>query len=86
MAAHDEIRGFIMKELLLDAGASGIEDDTPLLEESLIDSLGVCRLATWMEESYGIRIGDTEMVPEHFGSIEAMARFVERKRDEKNAG
>ncbi len=36
-------------------------------------------LITFLEEEYGIRIADTEMVPENLDSIDRIAAFVGRK-------
>jgi acyl carrier protein len=37
-------------------------------------------LIAFLEEEYGIRIADTEMLPENLDGIGRIAAFVERKR------
>lgn len=56
-----------------------ITDDYPLLEQGGLDSLGVFQLITHLEEQYGIQVNDDEAVPDNFGSISAISRFVTRK-------
>jgi acyl carrier protein len=80
MAVNDRIREFIQKELLLDARGTEVNDDTPLMEEALIDSIGVFSLAAFVEKEFGVEIHDQDMVPEHFGSVRSLARLVEAKR------
>jgi acyl carrier protein len=60
----------------------GIElaDDDDLLALGVIDSLGFVELVEQVEERYGIAVRDIEITEEHFGSIAAIARFVESRR------
>jgi acyl carrier protein len=57
-----------------------------LLESGIIDSLGVLDLVAFMEESFAITILDEELSPENFQTIERLASFIERKRNETAAG
>jgi len=79
MSMNDQIREFIQRELVIDAGAP-LHDDTRLLEESLIDSMGIFKLASFLEEQFGIEVHDREMIPDHFGSVQSLVSFVESKR------
>ena len=54
-----------------------------LLDQRIIDSLGILRLVTYIEEAHGITIGDGEIVPENFQSLNSIAKFVEQKMQSK---
>jgi acyl carrier protein len=69
------LRLFIVEELL-DDPYSG---DDPLADKA-VDSLGHEQLAEFVEESYGIRLDDEDMVKENFESLSALATLVEAKR------
>jgi len=75
-----EIRGFVGDTFL--ALHPGLEpgDDDDLLALGVIDSLGFVELVEHVEERYGIAVRDIEITEEHFGSIAAIARFVEARR------
>jgi acyl carrier protein len=79
----ERIRDFVTRELLVESGGMSIADDTLLMDEALIDSMGVFSLATFIENEFGIEVRDRDLVPEHFGSITAIARFVETRRAER---
>jgi hypothetical protein len=49
-------------------------------EQSLIDSTGVLELVAFLEEQYGFKIEDDELVPENLDSVNRIAQFVERKQ------
>ena len=51
----------------------------------IIDSTGVLELIGFLEDTFGIKVEDTEMVPEHLDSIGRMAAFVTQKQDAQAA-
>ncbi|MCD6597776.1 MAG: acyl carrier protein [Bacteroidales bacterium] len=56
-----------------------IEDNTLLFEEGILDSMGLISLITFLEETFNIKISDTDLELENFKSIDAMAGFVESR-------
>ena len=57
----------------------GTGDD--LLALGVIDSLGFVELVEEVQSRYGVAVADLEITEENFGSIDAIAAFVERKQD-----
>jgi acyl carrier protein len=57
-----------------------VAPDTDLLMTGLVDSLGVVQIVSWMEQELGIVVEPTDVVLEHFQTVDAMAGFVERRR------
>jgi acyl carrier protein len=72
------IRKFIYDKFPL-AKSRKLEDSSQLLEEGVLDSLGVLELVNHLQDELGIPIEDEELVPENFASIDAIAAFVEAK-------
>ena len=59
---------------------SSIGDDDPLLKGPLgLDSIDLLELALVLEEAYGVKIGDEELVEGMFNSIGALADLVRAK-------
>jgi acyl carrier protein len=73
------IRDFIVDELER-VPADQLNIDTPLLDDDILDSMGVYELVVFLEERYSIEIVDEEIVPENFGSLTSLAKLVEVKR------
>jgi acyl carrier protein len=71
---QQEIRSFVADELGRDL--NGIGDDASLLEAGVLDSLGVLQLVGFIEERYGLRVPDDQLMPEQFESIETIANLV----------
>ena len=51
--------------------------NTLLLEEKVINSLGMLELISFVEETFSIEVPDEDIIPEHFGTIEKLTRYVE---------
>jgi len=46
----------------------------------VLDSTDILRLVVFVEERYGIEIGDDDLVPENFETIASVAALVRAKR------
>jgi acyl carrier protein len=77
MEAANDIRRYIRDELSV-VGGTSLTNDTPLWG-GVIDSIGLMQLITFIEEQYGIDIGDDELTSAHFGTISDIAALVEKK-------
>lgn len=83
------IEAGIREVIISQAATSGLEgiltDDLQLFETQALDSLGIFELIVNLEQRYGIEILDDEAVPENFGTVKAIAKFVETKLAQKTA-
>jgi acyl carrier protein len=79
MSVEDDVRRFITEELNAGAGEQ-LTDDHPLIENRVIDSMGIFELVSFIEAEFGVKIDDEELVPEHFGTISRIADLVGSKR------
>jgi acyl carrier protein len=52
-------------------------NDDSFLENRVIDSTGVVELVMFVEETFGFEVADEDIVPEHFDSVERLARYVQ---------
>lgn len=75
-----EIRQFLATNFFLGEDPSALEGSTSLIEAGVIDSTGVLELVGFLEETFGIRIDDEDLVPENLDSIDNVVRFIQRKR------
>ncbi len=75
-----DLRVFIEENFLYMHPGRQLTDSADLLGEGIVDSLGFVELVEEVQERYGIVVEDVEITEENFGSIEAIASFVGRKR------
>jgi acyl carrier protein len=75
---HEQIKKFITTHFP-SARNRNIRNDDRLLENGILDSLGVLDLVNYIEEEFKITVVDEDLVPEHFQTIEHLAVFVQEK-------
>ena len=79
-ATETAIREFLTTEVFYDKDLADLKADDSLLERGLLDSLAILKTVTFCEEQFGITIPDTEVLPDHFESVRAIAKLVEKQR------
>ena len=55
-------------------------DEASFMDAQLLDSTGFLELVQFLEETYGIKVEDQEMMPDNLDSLNAVAQFVSRKQ------
>ena len=78
-SVRDELFRIIRDNFI--AGRSDVElgFEDSLIEGGVIDSTGVLELVTFIEERFGIKVEDEELVPENLDSIKNLLDFLHRK-------
>ncbi|MFA6262630.1 MAG: acyl carrier protein [Bacteroidia bacterium] len=77
---RSDLRRYVEDNFIMGAGGTKLGDADSFLEFHVLDSTGFLELISHLEETYGIKVGDDEMVPENLDSIDAVAAYLERKR------
>jgi acyl carrier protein len=70
------INDYISQELVPDPALLPLANDTPLLESGILDSLSLLRLVVFLEEQFAITIGDADLLPEHFASVDTICAYL----------
>jgi acyl carrier protein len=74
----DTVRKFVVENFLF-GDSSTLNDDTSFLEDGVIDSTGILELVFFLEETYGIKVEDDELLPENLDTLRNIEAFLERK-------
>jgi acyl carrier protein len=54
--------------------------DTDLVENSVIDSMGVMELIEFLEAQYGVQLDMDDLTIENFATVRGIANLIEAKR------
>jgi acyl carrier protein len=79
MSVAAEVEKFIVEEIALGTGVDSVGHDDDLLAQDVIDSLGIVELVAFLETRYGIKVGDDDLLPENFQSVNSVVAFVAAK-------
>jgi acyl carrier protein len=78
MSHKDQLRAFIAREILRDPGYS-IGDDELLISSGLIDSFSLVDLALFVEQSFGVRLHETELNADTFDTLNALVALIDSR-------
>ena len=82
---ESQVRAYVVDHFLFGQGGDKLGSEASFLEKGLIDSTGVLEVVMFLEERFGIKVQDEELVPDNLDSLARIARFVERKMQQKAA-
>ena len=80
-----ELYEFIASELASGHDLGSITADEDLIKRGVVDSLGVQQLVDFCQSRYGIRVSDSDLVPENFQTLRQLATYVESKQGEASS-
>jgi acyl carrier protein len=74
-----DLRSFVVNTFLFGQDDISLQDDDSFVQRGIVDSTGVLELIYFVEEKFGIRVADEELIPENLDSIASLSRFIEAK-------
>ena len=79
MDIRSQVRSFVTTNFYV-PDPSALADEASLLDQGIIDSTGVLEVISFLEDTFGLTVDDSEMLPENLDSIERISSFVARKQ------
>jgi acyl carrier protein len=80
MEIRQTLRQYILQNFLFTDDESALVDGDSFLAGGIIDSTGVLEIIYFIEDTFGIKVEDEEMLPENLDSIDNLVAFVSRKK------
>ena len=77
------INDYISRELVQDRALLPLADETSLVESGILDSLSLLRLVVFLEERFGVMVGDADLLPENFASVNAICAYLRAREPGK---
>lgn len=77
MSTHSILSDYIQKEFI--RGRREVQSSEDLLSSGVLNSLGILKLVSFVEERFDIRIPDEDVVFENFQSIDALSTYLENQ-------
>jgi acyl carrier protein len=73
----DRVRRLVAQATKLPGEA--LDDDVPLIDQGLIDSMALVQLLSAVEETFSFAIPPDDLSPEHFGSVRRLISYVQSR-------
>ncbi len=74
--ARQKLRSFIQDTFFVDH----FKDSDSFLQTRIIDSTGMMEVVAFLEEGFGVKVKDDELLPQNLDSIDNLVAFLARKR------
>ncbi len=74
------VRNFIVEEFLPGTAPEELGEHDDLLNSGVLDSLGLLKMIVWIETTFDVPIGDTDLDPDNFSSLAAIDGFITSSR------
>jgi acyl carrier protein len=79
MDVQSILKKYIVEEFMHELDPKILNGEYLLIENGVIDSMGLVRLVLFIEEKFGITIEEDELDIENFGTLDAMTNFISKK-------
>jgi acyl carrier protein len=79
ISIKEKVREFILNATLADK--TKISDDSLIFKEGFFDSMGFVMILTFIEETFGVKVKDADLIEDNFESINAISEFISRKKN-----
>jgi len=76
---EEGVREFLTTLGRADLAVADLGDDYRLIDNEVLDSMGIFQLVEMIEDRFGVTIADEELAPEHFETVGAVVQLVRSK-------
>jgi acyl carrier protein len=76
----DRTRTYVKENFLYTRPDVHLDENEPLLEKGIIDSMGALELLEFLQSEFGISISDEEITTHNFGSLGRITKLVIAKQ------
>jgi acyl carrier protein len=80
MELRDQVRDFIVRNFLFGDAGGLAGDSVSLLDNGIMDSLGVMELVGFLESDLNLKVPDVDLIPQNLDSVDNLVGYVERRR------
>jgi len=81
MSVEQQVRDYILENYLFTDDQSALVNSDSFLEKGILDSTGILEVIYFIEEEFGVKVDDDEMLPENLDSVDNIVAFVDRKSE-----
>ena len=80
METRAAVRTYIIENFLFGDEATLGNNAMSLLDEGIIDSVGVMELVAFLEQDFGLTVQDEDLIPENLDSVDNLVAYIARKQ------
>jgi len=70
------VNSYISSEIVQDPAQLPLSNETPLLEDGVLDSLSLLQLVVFLQERFKITVDEADLLPENFASVNTICAYL----------
>lgn len=70
------INDYISREIVADPAQLPLSNDTPLVEDGILDSLSLLQLVVFLKERFDVTVNEADLLPENFTSVNTICAYL----------
>ncbi len=74
------LKEYIAEEFMFDRPASDLDGDLQLVQEGIIDSLGIFMMISFIDEKFGVKVQPDDVVLDNFQTIETIKELISSRQ------
>lgn len=74
------VKDYVSRELVDDGKEVEIKEEENLLANGIMDSLGILKLVSFIEQKFDVQVPDEDITVQNFRSLKDIASYLENKR------
>ncbi len=71
---------YIFDNFIMSGDSGELKDGDSFMERHILDSTGFIELITFLEQAFGVRVEDEEIVPDNLDSMTNIENFLHKKK------
>jgi len=79
MSVEQKVRLYILENFLFTDDETALNSADSFLEKGILDSTGILEVIYFLEDDFGIKVDDEDMVPENLDSVNNIVKFIGTK-------
>jgi len=79
MSTEAKVREYILENYLFTNDQNALMNEDSFLDKGIIDSTGILEIIMFLEDEFGVKVEDEEMIPENLDSVKNIVSFIQRK-------
>ena len=79
MTIENQIKAFISNNLIYSNNGFPCGDEESLLDQGIINSVGIMQLVLFVEKNFNVSVDDWEITPMNFDTVARLAGYVRAK-------
>ncbi len=80
MNIQEQVRDYIVSQFMYDQPNAKLSPEDDLLNQGIVDSMGILQIVNFLEEKFGVTVSDEEITPENFRSLGTLTDLIMQKR------